>query len=312
MKNDRTIAVIYFTAGGMCVLAALNYFRHTNRRAAAAALMLCAAAALVIAGIVWIKKNRASQAAAAFRTGGWSGGMETDGNEKYLLSTPLLDFNSEEIKALVALKGWKDADEDAKIRRIYAFVRDKTEFGFNLDDYIPASIILRGGRGQLNNKAVVLTALLRACSVPCRIHAYTAEKFLLDGILNGFFYDKAPDSLLLMTVEIFYNGAWIETDAFVLDKPYLAGLRQLKPDVTDDFYGYGFAAQNFQGVNTDWQGESVSVLRKAFREDLGVFASPDELLGARTQNLRGARAVLYSFVVRHFMNKNIKKIREKE
>ena len=310
MKNDRTIAVIYFIAGGMCVLAALNYFRNTNRRAALAALMLCAAAALVIAGIVWIKKNRTAQAVSNFKTGGWSGGIETDGNEKYLLSTPLLDFNSEEIKALVAMKGWKDAEEDAKIRRIYTFVRDKVEFGFNLNDYMPASVILHDGRGQINNKAVVLTALLRACSVPCRVHAYMADRVLLEGFLNDFFYERAPRNLLCMTVEILYGGSWIETDAFALDKPDLKGLRETNPEITDDFYGYGFAAKGFQSVDTDrWDG-GVSILNKAFKEDLGVFASPDELLGKRTQELKGIKAVLYSFAVRHFMNGNIRKIRE--
>ena len=84
MKNDRVIAVIYFIAGAMCVLAALNYFRHTNRRIALGALMLCAAAAVIIAGVVWIKKNAAAIAASKIRTGGWNGGIEADGNEKYL------------------------------------------------------------------------------------------------------------------------------------------------------------------------------------------------------------------------------------
>ncbi|MBR6005485.1 MAG: transglutaminase domain-containing protein [Clostridia bacterium] len=310
MKNDRVIAVIYFIAGAMCVLAALNYFRHTNRRIALGALMLCAAAAVIIAGVVWIKKNAAAKAASKIRTGGWNGGIEADGNEKYLLSTPLLDFNSEEIKALVLMKGWKDAEESARIRRIYTFVRDNVEFGFNLNDYMPASKILHDGYGQLNNKAVVFAALLRACSVPCRIHAYMAEKILLDGILGGFFFDKAPQKLLCMRVEVHSGGRWIETDAFALDKKYLDCLRDINPDVSDEFYGYGFAEKNFQNIGTDWTGENASVLSRAFTEDLGVFASPDELLDERTQPLRGAKAVLYSFAVRHFMNKNIKKIRE--
>ena len=310
MKNDRAIAVIYFIAGTMCVLAALNYFRATNRRIALGALMLCAAAAVIIAGVVWLKKSAAAKAVSKIKTGGWNGDIETDGNEKYLLSTPLLDFNSEEIRALVMMKGWKDADESAAIRRIYAFVRDKVEFGFNLNDYMPASKILHDGRGQLNNKAVVFMALLRACSVPCRVHAYLADKILLDGILSGFLYDKAPSNLLCMSVEVLCEGRWVETDAFVCDSRYLDGLRGLNPDTIDAFFGYGFAVRNFQGFNTDWSGESASVLGKAFTQDLGVFVSPDELLDERTQPLSAVKAVLYSFVVRHFMNKNIAKIRE--
>ncbi|MBQ6265606.1 MAG: transglutaminase domain-containing protein [Clostridia bacterium] len=310
MKNDKTIAVIYFIAGSMCVLAALNYLRNTNRRVVLAALMLCAAAVLAAAGIVWIRKNKASQTAAKIRTGGWSGGIEADGNEKYLLSTPLLDYNNENIKALVMMKGWKDADENAKIRRIFAYVRDNVAFGFNLNDYMPASQILRNGYGQLNNKAVVFAALLRACSVPCRIHAYSADKILLDGILSGFLYEKAPQNLLCMTVEIFYEGGWVETDAFALDRKYLTGLKELNAEAKDEFYGYGFAAKGFQSAAADWQGESASIINRAFKRDLGVFASPDELLGERTQEIKGLRAVLYSFAVRHLMNRNIKKIRE--
>lgn len=310
MKNDRAVAVIYFIAGALCVLAALNYFRGTNRRTALGALMLCAAAAVVIAGVVWLKKSAAAKAASKIRTGGWTGEIETDGNEKYLLSTPLLDFNSEEIKALVMTNGWKDTDERTRINSIYAFVRDKVEFGFNLTDYMPASKILYDGYGQLNNKAVVFAALLRACSVPCRIHAYMADKILLDGILDGFLYEKAPQNLLCMSVEVLYNGSWIETDAFVCDGRYLDGLRTLNPDVKDAFFGYGFATKDFRNAGAGWTEESVSVLSKAFTQDLGVFASPDELLDECTQPLRAVKAVLYSFAVRHFMNMNIRKIRE--
>ncbi len=308
MKNDKAIAIIYFIAGGMCVLAALSYFRNTNRRVALGSLMLCAAAALVIAGIVWLKKNAAAAAAARFRTGG--GNVQADENEKYLLSSPLLDYNSEEIKALVAMKGWKDADEEARIRRIFGFVRDNIKFGFNLNDYMPASKILHDGLGTCNNKAVVLCALLRACSVPCRVHAYTAQKFLLDGLMPGFIFDRAPQNLLLFDVEILSGGRWIETDAFTVDTAYLDGLREENEDISGAFYGCGTAVGDFKNISAEWTGEKVCLAEKAIWEDLGVFDSPDALLDRHTQPTGAFRAVLYSFAVRHIMNKRIKKIRE--
>lgn len=309
MKNDRAIAIIYFIAGAMCVLAALNYFRHTNRRTALGALMLCAAAAVIVAGIVWLRKYGKTKSALKVKTGGLTGNIETNGNEKYLLSTPLLDFNSEEIKALISLKGWKDMDESAKIQRIFNFVRDNVEFGFNLDDYMPASKILRDGYGQCNNKAIVFAALLRACSVPCRFHAYKADKTLLDGILNGVIYKQAPRDLLCMSVEVFCQGGWVETDAFTADRKYLDALLRINSDITGAFYGFGVAVKDFKNIKADWTGENNSVLSKTFSADLGLFTSPDELLDKHMQSLNPFKAVAYGFIARRFMNRSIKNIR---
>ena len=80
--------------------------------------------------------------------------------ERYLKETPMLDFSAPSIRALIRERGWDApgrgyacAAADGsfeKIRSIYDFVRDEILFGYNTDDSIPASKVLRDGYGQCN------------------------------------------------------------------------------------------------------------------------------------------------------------------
>ena len=91
--------------------------------------------------------------------------------ERYLRETPMLDFSAPSIRALIRERGWDApgrgyacAAADGsfeKIRSIYDFVRDEILFGYNTDDSIPASKVLRDGYGQCNTKGTLFMALLR-------------------------------------------------------------------------------------------------------------------------------------------------------
>ena len=64
---------------------------------------------------------------------------------KYLLETPMLNYSHPEIRFLVLERGWENLDEFSRIKSIYNFVRDEIPFGYNIDDGIPASKVLKDG-----------------------------------------------------------------------------------------------------------------------------------------------------------------------
>lgn len=100
-------------------------------------------------------------------------------SRRYLRSTPMLDYEDPAIARWIDERGWRDISDDfERIRAIYDFVRDEILFGYNVDDSIPASHVLRDGFGQCNTKGTLFMALLRACGVPCRVHGFTIDKKL--------------------------------------------------------------------------------------------------------------------------------------
>ncbi|MDG0872487.1 transglutaminase-like domain-containing protein [Paenibacillus thiaminolyticus] len=94
----------------------------------------------------------------------------------YLQATDLVDYNHPSIRELVEERQWGQLSDYDKIREIYEFVRNEIPFGYNRSDDIPASEVLRDGRGQCNTKSILLMALLRKAGIPCRIHGFYIDK----------------------------------------------------------------------------------------------------------------------------------------
>ena len=123
---------------------------------------------------------------------------------QYLKESPMLDFSDPSIQKLIEVKRWKEQDKFDRLRSIYNFVRDDVEFGYNADDNIPASKVLKDGYGQCNTKGTLFMALLRACEIPCRVHGFTIDKQLQKGAMSDFIYKNAPRNILHSWVEVFF------------------------------------------------------------------------------------------------------------
>ena len=106
----------------------------------------------------------------------------------YLTETKMLDYSNENIKQLIRERKWSDMAEFERLKAIYTFVRDEILFGYNVDDSVPASRVLRDGYGQCNTKGTLFMALLRACDIPCRVHGFTIDKKLQKGAMTGIVY----------------------------------------------------------------------------------------------------------------------------
>lgn len=75
---------------------------------------------------------------------------------KYLKETKMLDYSNPNIQQLIENRKWLELQEFDRLKSIYNFVRDEILFGYNIDDNIPASKVLKDGFGQCNTRVLCL------------------------------------------------------------------------------------------------------------------------------------------------------------
>ena len=233
-------------------------------------------------------------------------------NDKYFRKTPMLDYEDPSIQSLIAERGWGSLPESERVRSIYDYVRDEILFGYNIDDDIPASKVLKDGYGQCNTKGTLFMALLRACGIPCRVHGFTIDKKLQKGAMTGFVYRNAPDNVFHSWVEVCVEGNWYELEGFILDKPYIQSLQKTNSNCTGAFCGYGVAVKDFQHPVIDFDKNSTYIQSEGINQDFGVYDSPDEMLKEHHQELSTLKRFAYRHLGRHLMNRNVKSIRRTE
>lgn len=229
--------------------------------------------------------------------------------QKYLQSTKMLDYENKKIQELIKEKNWKELSEFECIKAIYNFIRDDILFGYNVDDSISASKVLKDGYGQCNTKATLFMALLRACGIPCRVHGFTIDKELQKGAMTGFVYRKAPKNVFHSWVEVYLEGVWYELEAFIIDKAYLTKLQQKNNNCTGEFCGFGVAVKDFKNPVIDFNRNNTYIQSEGINQDFGVYDSPDELLKEHHQELSVFKKFAYRHFGRHVMNNNVRKIR---
>lgn len=232
--------------------------------------------------------------------------------EKLLKETILLNYGDPAVRALIDKKGWRELNEKDRVLAVYNYVRDEIAFGYNLSDDITAAAVLRDGYGQCNTKSTLFMALLRSVGVPCRAHGFFVDKLMQKGAMKGFYYRQAPKKIVHSWVEIFYNGAWLNLEGFILDMKYLNKLQDKFKACDGSFCGYGVAISNFKNPPVEWNENDTYIQRDKIVQDLGVYDTPDELFAAHRQNIGRYKAFMFRRVVRHLMNGNIKRIRNKK
>ena len=227
-----------------------------------------------------------------------------------LKSTLLLNYEDPSIQALIADRDWMSMTEDARIGAIYDFVRDEINFGYNTSDDLPASAVLADGYGQCNTKTTLLMALLRGAGIPCRFHGATIHKELQKGVVEGFFYRIAPESIIHSWAEIQVSGRWIGLEGVILDAPYLDGLRETVAKNGGAFLGYGAGTENIDDPPVAWCGTDTAIQATGVNRDFGIFDDPDTFYKRQGANLSGPKALLFKAVIRHRMNRKVASIRE--
>lgn len=229
-------------------------------------------------------------------------------SQKYLAETPMLDFRSGAIQALIEERSWSQLEPETRAGAAYDFVRNKILFGYNSNDTLPASRVLADGYGQCNTKGTLLMALLRALDIPCRFHGFTIDKGLQRGVVPELVYPLAPQNIIHSWVEVLLDGKWINLEGFILDQSVLGALQERFPDRIS-LCAYGAGTDCLQAPRVTWTGESTYIQKTGINHDFGVFDSPDEFY-ANHRQLSGLRGLFYRFVVRHWMNRRVARIRQ--
>lgn len=231
-------------------------------------------------------------------------------SNRHLAETPLLDFRHPNIQELVRSRGWVDLPVYDRIGAAYNFVRDAIAFGYNKSDDLPASRVLADGIGQCNTKSTLLMALLRALDIPCRFHGFTIDKALQKGAITGLAYALAPRDILHSWVEVWFDGKWVNLEGFILDSKYLASLKQRFGDAKGAFCGFGVATPDLQNPSVDWVGRDTYIQKDGINADLGIVDDPDTFYQQRGVNLSGLKRWLFRTFIRHWVNRNVQRIRE--
>lgn len=231
--------------------------------------------------------------------------------DRYLRETPMLDYGSASIQALIHVHGWNELPETERVRAIYNYVRNEILFGYNIDDGIPASRVLADGFGQCNTKGTLFMALLRPCGIPCRVHGFMIDKKLQKGAMTGIVYRNAPQEILHSWVEVLLDGRWYELEGFILDKDYLGSLQAAHPECAGTFCGYGVAVKDFKHPPIDFKLNDTYIQSEGITRDLGIYDCPDDLLQKHGQAMSVIKAFAYRHLGRHLMNRNVKKIRNR-
>lgn len=227
----------------------------------------------------------------------------------YLKETEILDYSSQNIQNLVSEREWLKLDTVERVKAVYNYVRDEILFGYNLSDDISASQVLKDGYGQCNTKSTLLMALLRAVEIPNRIHGFTIDKALQKGAITGVWYKLAPKNILHSWVEVLINDKWYFMEGVILDKAYLTKLQKENSECKTTFCGYGAYTDNFQDPPINWNLNNTYIQEKGINQDFGLFDTPDEFYLKHSQKLSSFKKFIFKNIVRHKMNKNVRKIR---
>mgnify|MGYP000220367617 CR=1 FL=1 len=223
--------------------------------------------------------------------------------------TDILDYKHPKIQALIRAKNWLDLDEFGRIGAVYTYVKDDIKFGYNRSDDIKASEVLADGYGQCNTKGNLLMALLRGMNIPTRFHGFTIDKFLQKGAIPSSLYWLTPQYIIHSWVEIFYQGRWLNLEGFILDQAYLSAVQKKFSSKKDSFCGYGIATTCLSDPGVEWKGEDTYIQKEGIHDDFGVFDSPDQFYRKYGTNLSGLKRWLYVNVLRHWINKNVARLR---
>lgn len=230
--------------------------------------------------------------------------------DNYLKETKILDYSHEWIQKLVNQRQWRKQEPISRIKSIYNFVRDQIKFGYNRQDNITASAVLKDMYGQCNTKANLLMALLRAVDIPNRIHGFRVDKALQKGVINGIWYMLSPDEILHSWVEVRVEQQWYILEGVILDVPYVGKLQKQNSQIQTYFCGYGISTDNFKNPPISWNLNNTFIQHKAIIEDLGLFDSPDEFYQKHSQELNAIQGFVFKYMLRHIMNKNVQRIRK--
>jgi hypothetical protein len=206
-------------------------------------------------------------------------------NIENLEATQLLDYTSSSVIAFKNKALARTAKNPAaQLRALYLAIT-KLPLGYNRNDNIPASEVLRDGYGQCNTKTILLMALARSANIPSRVHAYNITKDVQRGRHYAWLVFFMPRTTVFFWPEFFVNGKWLPLEKLVHEK-----------------------TKKWNSCPFDGARYSLTpVLEETVVEDHGVFASPDTFFEDHSPTVYGWRRIGFWLLGRSLMNKKLQR-----
>jgi len=232
-------------------------------------------------------------------------------SKEYLLETQMLDFSNPQIENLITQRKWRELSAFDVIDAVYNYVRDEIHFGYNADDKLSASQVIKDGYGQCNTKGTLLIALLRGVGISARFHGFTIYNDLQRGAIPNYLFFFAPKRIIHSWVEVFYDERWVNLEGYIIDQAYLKQIQRRFANQAQQFSGFGIATKCLAKPAVDWNGEDTYIQKEGIADDLGIYSQPDDFYASYGSNLSGIKKLLFRYVLRHLMNLNVNRIRTK-
>lgn len=186
----------------------------------------------------------------------------------------LADYDNPAVirKAQILTRG--DATPEEKIASMFYYVRDDIKFQFpDEGDLVEASLTIKHGYGQCNNKTILFLALCKALDIEARIHFSLIDKEIQRGLFKGLFYWILPQKLSHCWLEVKRNDNWFKIDSYINDMEYyIAAKKQLEKEGWDTGYSVA-SSKNESSAELDLDKEQF-VQMDAVTDDHGVYEEP--------------------------------------
>ncbi|HSH91037.1 MAG TPA: transglutaminase family protein [Ramlibacter sp.] len=227
---------------------------------------------------------------------------------RWLASTALLDLEDPKLRLRAHALTQLCKTEREKALAIYGFVK-RLQFAKPLKMRLrTAREVIDAGRGDADDKATVMMALMRASDIPARLRYIELRGEILRGLTSGIASAGRP------MAEIWLNDRWLRTDTYIFDATYMAAARQRLKDAGWD-WGYGIHREGhmiWTGSADAFLGGMPTERDPMVMQDMGVFNDPMEVLSSpawRASYPRITRAVQWN-VLAPMMERVVRELRE--
>jgi hypothetical protein len=244
----------------------------------------------------------------SFVSPGFNRQPDLDDPSRWLGSTGLLDLEDTKLRLRARALTQLCKTEREKALTIYGFVK-RIQFAKPLKLRLrTAREVIAAGRGDADDKATVMMALMRASEIPARLRYIELRGEILRGLTAGIASAARP------VAEIWLNDTWMRTDTYIFDAAYMAAARQRLKDAGWD-WGYAIHREGhmiWTASGDAWLGGMPTSEDPMVISDLGVFNDPLELLASpawRASYPRIARAVQWN-VLAPMMERVVRELRE--
>ncbi|MDB5871772.1 MAG: transglutaminase protein [Ramlibacter sp.] len=230
-----------------------------------------------------------------------------DDPARWLGSAQLLDLEDSRLRLRVHALTQLCKTERERALAVYGFVKRlpfAKPFKLRLRT---AREVIDAGRGDADDKATVLVAMLRAADIPARLRFIELRGEILRGLTSGVASAARP------LAEIWLGDSWLRTDTYIFDAAYVAAARQRLKDQGWE-WGYGIHRDGhavWSGAGDAFLGGMPTEKDPMVLDDFGVFSDPMELGMSevwRNAHPRMARAVQWN-VLAPMMEKVVRELR---